>query len=451
MNFFSLDQFLNRDPLIVNPTTPLIDIIGQMNRSSVANCNFNKDDESHRFPADCILVMADSQLVGIFTKSDLLRLTAEGKTLADMTIGEAMTQPVTTFLENEVQDLSAILNLINQHQIHHLPILDKDNQLLGIITQNSLLQAFNLEDIYRVDTILDARERKQLELSLQASEAKLSQVLDSLCAAIVNFRVFENRDWEYDYWSSGCEILFGYTAQEFMADKNLWLSRVFPKDRETIIMPLFEDFFRGGNTNAEYRFYHKDGSVRWIVSTYSSQQIETNCWTIAVVNQDITARKQAELEIRKFFFLAENSSEFIGMCDPDFVPLYANEAAKQLVGLDNLEQYSDLSVKDFFFPEDQDFIINQFFPQVLREGRAEVEIRFLHFQTGEALWMIYNVHCIRDENDRPIALATLSRNISDRKNTEFALKQQIAREHLLAEITKLFTKPSMLKIYFKLP
>jgi hypothetical protein len=49
------------------------------------------------------------------------------------------------------------------------------------------------------------------------------------------------------------------------------------------------------------------------------------------------------------------------------------------------------------FPEDRDYITNQFFPKVLREGCVEVEIRFWHFKTGAALWsdaeIIGRSHC----------------------------------------------------------
>ncbi len=134
MNSFSLEQFLNRNPLIVNPSTPLIETIGLMNRGSVTNCNLGDDDSEFdsliHTHASYALVMADSELLGIFTERDLVRLTAEGRTLAEMTVGEAMTQPLTTFQETEVRDLFAILSLTRQHGIRHLPIVARDNQLL---------------------------------------------------------------------------------------------------------------------------------------------------------------------------------------------------------------------------------------------------------------------------------------------------------------------------------
>ncbi|MBF2007118.1 MAG: PAS domain S-box protein [Chlorogloeopsis fritschii C42_A2020_084] len=141
---------------------------------------------------------------------------------------------------------------------------------------------------------------------------------------------------------------------------------------------------------------------------------------------DLIEQRQAELEIRKFVSLADNSADFIGMCDMNFVPFYVNPTGMQMVGLNDTRQYSKIPVREFFFPEDQDFIINEFFPRVLREGRAEVEIRFRHFQTKEALWMLYSVVCIKDTNDQLIGLATVSRNITDRKLAQEKIKEQAA-------------------------
>jgi PAS domain S-box-containing protein len=144
--------------------------------------------------------------------------------------------------------------------------------------------------------------------------------------------------------------------------------------------------------------------------------------------RDITERKHMELERQKFVSLADNSMEFIGMCDMNFMPFYVNEAGMRLVGLDNLEQCMRTPVQEFFFPEDQRFIIDEFFPRVLCEGHADVEIRFRHFKSGAAIWMHYNVLFIKNSTDDPICLATVSRDISASKQAQAALHEADRRK-----------------------
>jgi PAS domain S-box-containing protein len=142
------------------------------------------------------------------------------------------------------------------------------------------------------------------------------------------------------------------------------------------------------------------------------------------VARDITERKSIEAERLKFVALADRCTEFIGMCDLELRPIYVNGAGMRLVGVEPGDDVSSARMPDFFFPEDRPFIVNEFLPRVLREGAAEVEIRFRHFKTGAPIWMIYNAFVIKDADGIPIALATFSQNITQRVETERALAEQ---------------------------
>jgi PAS domain S-box-containing protein len=141
------------------------------------------------------------------------------------------------------------------------------------------------------------------------------------------------------------------------------------------------------------------------------------------LQQEIAERNKTRAERDVYISLAKSSTEFIGMCDTEFVPFFINDAGVRLVGLDSVEQALKTSVKAFFFPEDQAFIMDEFLPEVLKNGRGVIEIRFRHFKTGEALWMIYNVFVLKDSNDKVVGLATVSTNITDRKQVEEALRE----------------------------
>jgi PAS domain S-box-containing protein len=140
----------------------------------------------------------------------------------------------------------------------------------------------------------DITERKQLEFSLRASETQKSQILQSAVASIVSLRVYGNRDFQYDFYSDGCETLYGYSAEELTVNKALWLSRLEPEDRESFLERVFAKIFAGQTFTEELRFHHKNGSVVWISSTHTSQKIAPDCWQVTAVNYDITDRKKAQ-------------------------------------------------------------------------------------------------------------------------------------------------------------
>ena len=60
--------------------------------------------------------------------------------------------------------------------------------------------------------------------------------------------------------------------------------------------------------------------------------------------------------LQNFLSLVDESTDFIGMCDMSFQPFYVNAAGLRLVGLDTRERALATPVKEFFFPEDQQFV-----------------------------------------------------------------------------------------------
>jgi signal transduction histidine kinase/ActR/RegA family two-component response regulator len=86
-----------------------------------------------------------------------------------------------------------------------------------------------------------------------------------------------------------------------------------------------------------------------------------------------------------------------------------------MVGLDTLEQAKLTPLAEFFFPEDRTRVIDEFLPQVQRDGQGEIEIRFRHFKTGAARWMAYKVLTLRDHTGAPTGFATVSQDVTERK------------------------------------
>ena len=140
---------------------------------------------------------------------------------------------------------------------------------------------------------------------------------------------------------------------------------------------------------------------------------------------DVEDRKRLEAEQKKLIWLADNTTDFIGMCDLEGVPFYAtNLAALRKVGLDSTEEVRQMNIiTDLIFPEDQDRIANEFFPSVLENGSGRIEIRFRHQKTGEAIWMSYSVTTLMDAEGRPTGFATISQDITERRQMEDNLRQ----------------------------
>ena len=122
-----------------------------------------------------------------------------------------------------------------------------------------------------------------------------------------------------------------------------------------------------------------------------------------------------------FAILVENASDFIGVCDLEFKPVYVNAAAMALVGI-TAADLSTISVFDFFAPGEADRLAAEFFPMVERVGRGTIETHFRHFKTGAAIPMRYNVVRMEDGYGRHTGYATISEDLSERHRAESELR-----------------------------
>lgn len=223
-------------------------------------------------------------------------------------------------------------------------------------------------------------------------------------------------------WNAAAEQLFGYTADEVVGQH---ISLIIPPERlaeeDDIIARL-----KKGNRIEHYETerLRRDGQHISVSLTISPIKDDVgNVVGASKIARDITERKRVESDRQMFVTLVESSTDFIGICDVEGVPFFVNRAGLDMVGLDDIEAARKVHVQDFFFPEDQARVMDEFFPMVLKHGHGEIEIRFRHFKTGDARWMAYKVLTLTDAANEPIAFATVSQDVTERKRLEDNLRR----------------------------
>lgn len=179
------------------------------------------------------------------------------------------------------------------------------------------------------------------------------------------------------------------------------------------------------------RFEAEDARIVKSLARFASAAHQT----VQLLQSAQTSSRQAELRVQQLVTLAELSSEFFGTCDMEFMPIYGNAAAMRMVGLTDLEQVRRTPLQAFFFPEDLPFMTDEFFPRVLREGQAKVEIRFRHFVTGEPVWVDYSLVVLKDEMGQATGLGTVTHDLTERKRAELALRQGDERRAFLLKLS----------------
>jgi PAS domain S-box-containing protein len=266
----------------------------------------------------------------------------------------------------------------------------------------------------------DVTAQRQIERE-KADQLLTARLLASIVESSNDAIIGKSLDGIIQSWNAAAEQLFGYTAKEAIGRH---ISLVIPPERLTEEEQIIASLKEGkGIEHYETERVRSDGQRITVSLTISPiKDVSGKVIGASKIVRDVTERKRTESERQNFVTLVENSTDFIGMCDMEGIPFFINRAGLEMTGLDSIEQARRTPVRDFFFPEDQELMMNQFFPSVFETGHGEIEIRFRNFKTGAARWMVYKVLLLRDAANKPVGFATVSQDVTERKQMEDDLR-----------------------------
>ncbi len=273
----------------------------------------------------------------------------------------------------------------------------------------------------------DITERKLAEVALRSSQRRYQTLAETAPICIFQTDPWGNCSYINDRWRE----ITGLSVKDALGQG--WIYAIHPDDRERVFTEWYGAIVGKRRFTTEYRLLGAEGKIIWVMSQVMAE-IGEDGRGVGYIGAiaDISDRKRAEREQQKFLTLIERSSEFIGISDFNGKPLYINQAGQQMVGLSGMEEASQASVLDFFCPEDRAYALEVLLPKVMAEGRAEGDLRFKHFKTGEIIYVSWTVFTLIDpETGKPFALGSITRDISDRKQAEIALQE---REEFLRSI-----------------
>ncbi|MCU0516801.1 MAG: PAS domain S-box protein [Oscillatoria sp. Prado101] len=273
----------------------------------------------------------------------------------------------------------------------------------------------------------DISERKRQEEALRRSETRYRSLVVAT-SQIVWLNNAEGLAVDMPEWGA-------YTgqSQEELSGWG-WLNAIHPDDRQPTANAWLRAFTRKSLYEIECRIRSKDGTYRYFYVRGVPVLAEDGSIREWVgVCTDIHDRKLAEFEQQKLIALVESSSDFIALATLEGEVLFVNEAGQNLVGLSGIEQVKQTPIPDYFMPEELPVLQERILPTLAETGRWEGEVSFRHFKTGLPIPVYYNVFTVKDsQTGEPMALATVTKDFTERKQAESELRQSEARFRELA-------------------
>lgn len=121
MNMKKCNEVMTKNPVCCLPNDSVAEAAQLMKRENIGSIPVIKNEQNRK-------------LVGIVTDRDLaLKIVAEGRDAKSTKVEAVMTRKVVTCLAGD--DFHKALDAMAGYQLRRIPVVDNDNQILGIIAQ----------------------------------------------------------------------------------------------------------------------------------------------------------------------------------------------------------------------------------------------------------------------------------------------------------------------------
>jgi PAS domain S-box-containing protein len=282
-------------------------------------------------------------------------------------------------------------------------------------------------------TIQDMTRRKQMEARLLESEEKYRLLVKNLPGIV--YRGY--KDWSVEFFDNKIELLTGYNPDEFSSGKMKWSDIIIEEDLEAAQKNFIQALKTGNSYLRDYRIKSKTGNIHWIQAR--GQIVCDGRGDIKYVSGvffDITQRKQAEMELKEserfLQSIFDAIQDGISVLDKDLNIVRINNTmekwyahAMPFEGKKCYELYHGRSEPCEICPS----------IRALEDGTLQMDIVPL-VESGQAKgWLELFSFPILDTDGNPRGIVEYVRDISERIETERALRENEQRFRTVADFT----------------
>ena len=280
----------------------------------------------------------------------------------------------------------------------------------------------------------DVTALRLADTALRKSEARSRYLLDNASDMIIR----SDQAGVMIEVSPACRA-YGYEAHEVVGQNSL--SFIHPDDVGRVVAARRDNFDPKGpdfGLAREYRLRKKDGSYRWVQGSPTILREEDGTVREVIsVYRDVTERKSAELALAeseaRLRYLLDNSTDMIIRTARDGTTLEVSPGCRQF-GYEP-EEIMAVSQMSLLHPDDLELALAARADNFGAQGpdRAMVREYRIRTKSGAYRWIQGNPTAIRDDDGSVSQVISAFRDVTHKKEAEFALAEKEAHYRLLAE------------------
>jgi PAS domain S-box-containing protein len=315
----------------------------------------------------------------------------------------------------EIPHIAPALNEVNAGAQYHREWLfrRKDGS-----TFSAEVIATTMPDGNILAMVRDITERKRAAAALRASEEQLAGIIDSVDGIVweANAETFQ-----FTFVSPRAERLLGYPPAQWIAEKDFWVSRIHPDDRDEAVNYCVKSTREMRDHEFEYRMLTLDGRVVWLRDIVTVVVQDGRPVKLRGIMVDVTDRKRVEAELRdREHRLAESQRlAHIGS--------WLYESSGQAKWTDEMYRIFGTS-RETYSPKPESFLrlIHPEDRAAVRDwmaaGFAGKKLGDLEFRRvlpdGKIRHIYARGELLRDAESHPIGMAGTAQDVTERKELE---------------------------------
>jgi two-component system sensor histidine kinase/response regulator len=249
------------------------------------------------------------------------------------------------------------------------------------------------------------------------------------------FWIFDLKLDKLLYISPKYEKVYGKPIESLYANPGSFLKTVYTEDIP-VVKKAYQEIEKGKGFDLEYRIKTPDGLIRWIWSrSFIIPDDKKKPSLVLGTAFEITERKSVQLDKNLLAAIVENTEDHAVIKDTNLRIIASNRAntmaagkkkAEELIGKTDIELYGD-------HPHVRQYVEDDKKAMLMKKGETLVNEEIFVYPDGRTIHSLVKKFPVFDEKNRLIAVASISRDITDYKQALQNLSESEKRFRFLIE------------------